>query len=161
MTRRFATTVLLLGSILPGCAVGPHYRTPTPEVPEAWHQATLQGLAPGDAEVQEWWQVFADDTLTSLIQRAADGNLDLRIAVLRIREARALRGVAVGELLPALSGSASYDRSKASANGPTAGSNGAQSDPPKNPDAPSPSKSVARCRSVTSTPAGVSDTMAA
>ncbi len=121
MRRCTATAVLLLGCILPGCAVGPRYRAPTPELPESWHQAAAEGLAPGNADVREWWQSFADDTLTSLIERAAEGNLDLRMAVLRIREARALRGVAAGELLPSLAGRSSYQRSKASANGPMGG----------------------------------------
>jgi len=71
--------------------------------------------------VEQWWQVFADDTLSELIRQAAEGNRDVRIAVLRIREARALRSVASGELLPSLGGHGSYQRSKTSPNGPGAG----------------------------------------
>lgn len=118
---RFVLAILLLVCVLPGCAVGPGYRHPDTRLPENWHEASENGLVAGEADVQEWWKTFNDDTLSSLIDRAAHGNLGVRIAVLRIREARALRGVAVGELLPSLSGSTSYDRSKASANGPAAG----------------------------------------
>jgi len=107
--------------LLSGCAVGPRYQPPTLEVPEAWHEPAETGLAAGDADVQAWWQVFADDTLSSLIGRAAEGNLDLRMAVLRIRQARALRGVAAGGLLPTLAGQKSYQRYKASANGAMGG----------------------------------------
>jgi NodT family efflux transporter outer membrane factor (OMF) lipoprotein len=113
--------VLLLAGTLSGCAVGPRYRPPTPELPDRWHQAAAEGLAAGNASVETWWQVFEDETLSSLIKRAAEGNLDLRMAVLRIREARALRGVAAGELLPSLGGSGSYQRSKSSANSAMAG----------------------------------------
>lgn len=105
--------VVLMGA---GCAVGPNYRRPDPQLPERWHQATAEGAA----DVREWWQVFDDPMLTDLIGRAEAGNLDLRLAVLRIREARALRGVAAGELLPTLGGNGSYLRSKGSANGPAA-----------------------------------------
>jgi len=119
-TWRFTVAALLLGSTLSGCAVGPHYRPPTPELPDRWHEPAAEGLAAGDASLQAWWQVFEDETLSSLIKRAAEGNLDLRMAVLRIREARALRGVAAGELLPSLGGQGSYQRSKSSANGPLA-----------------------------------------
>lgn len=120
-TWRFAMVVLFLGSTLSGCAVGPRYRPPTPELPDRWHQAATEGLAAGNASVETWWQVFEDETLSSLIKRAAEENLDLRMAVLRIREARALRGVAAGELLPSLGGSGSYQRSKTSANSAMAG----------------------------------------
>jgi multidrug efflux system outer membrane protein len=118
MRRQTASATMLLGGLLAGCAVGPRYHAPQPDVPETWHQSATDGLAPGTADVQEWWHVFHDEQLASLIDRASAGNLDLRMAVLRIREARALRGVAAGALLPSLSGSGSYQRSRASANGP-------------------------------------------
>jgi len=114
-------TFSFLSGILTGCSVGPNYTAPTPELPEAWHQAMADGLARGDADVREWWQVFEDDTLSDLIRRAAEGNLDLRIAVLRIREARALRGIAAGELLPSLADQGAFHRSRSSANGPMGG----------------------------------------
>lgn len=114
---RFAMVVLFMGAALSGCAVGPHYRPPTPELPDGWHQAAVEGLAAGNASVETWWQAFEDETLSRLIKRAAEGNLDVRMAVLRIRQARALRGVAAGEFLPSLTGQGSYQRSKTSANG--------------------------------------------
>ncbi|MCO6439341.1 MAG: efflux transporter outer membrane subunit [Phycisphaerae bacterium] len=113
---RAAVLGLASALLLPGCAVGPDYRSPRTDVPVRWHQSASNGLAPGDASVELWWQVFDDDLLSDLIYRAAENNLDLRLAILRIREARALRGIAAGELLPALSGQGSYERSKASAN---------------------------------------------
>lgn len=100
-----------------GCSVGPGYRAPTPELPEAWHQTTTGGPAEENADLQEWWHVFEDDLLSDLIKRAAEGNLDLRLAVLRIREARALRNIAAGGLLPSLAGQGGWQRSRASANG--------------------------------------------
>jgi outer membrane protein, multidrug efflux system len=103
-----------------GCAVGPDYRAPDAQVPDKWSQSATQGLAEGKSNVQQWWQIFEDQELSSLIERAAAGNLDLRLAVLRVREARALRGVAVGALLPTLGNRAAYERAKASANGPGA-----------------------------------------
>ncbi len=111
-----------LGGIMAiaGCTVGPDYQAPDPRVPDQWHQSLADGLTAGTADVQRWWEVFADPQLSALIERAVEGNLDVRLAVLRIREARALRGVAAGELLPSLGGDAGYTRSKSSVNGPTA-----------------------------------------
>jgi len=109
---------LALALLLSGCAVGPNYRAPQIELSREWHQSTTDGLAAGEANVEAWWQVFDDALLSDLIRRAADNNRDLRLAILRVREARAMRGIAAGELLPTLSGRGSYQRSKASANGP-------------------------------------------
>ncbi len=103
-----------------GCSVGPDYRPPSPQVADQWHEPAIQGLADGQADVSQWWRVFEDQQLSQLIDRAAAGNRDRRLAMRRSREARALRGVAAGELLPTLGGQGSYLRAKASPNGPTA-----------------------------------------
>lgn len=120
LLRVTAATLLGVVVTMAGCTVGPDYRAPSPQVSEQWHQSATEGLQAGAADVQRWWGVFEDGQLSGLIERAVEGNLDLRLAVLRIREARALRGVAAGELLPSLGGDGSYSRSKGSANGPTA-----------------------------------------
>lgn len=117
---RKALTVFVASFAAAGCSVGPDYRAPSAQVPDRWHQSATQGLAEGKADAQQWWRVFEDQKLSELIERASAGNLDLRLAVLRIREARALRGVAAGELLPSLGGRGSYLRSKSSENGPMA-----------------------------------------
>jgi len=120
--RGHITSKLLLGAwLLSGCAVGPDYRAPEPEVPARWHQPAEDGLVAGDADVSEWWRLFQDDMLTDLIERAMKGNYDLRLATLRIREARATRSIAAGELLPSLTGQGSYRRSQASGQGLLAG----------------------------------------
>lgn len=113
-------TACLGVTVVAGCAVGPDYRPPDPQLPDQWHPSAMEGLKRGEPDLQEWWRMFGDPMLAELIDRAAAGNLDLRLAVLRIREARALRGVAAGALLPTLGGQATYLRSKASANGPAA-----------------------------------------
>jgi len=91
--------ILILG-LLQGCLVGPDYRQPEAELPDAWHQELTRGLATGEADLQTWWTVFSDPLLDSLIDRATEGNLDLRVALGRIMEARAFRGIATGQLLP-------------------------------------------------------------
>lgn len=102
-----------------GCKVGPDYRPPSTQaqMPDAWHEAAVRGLGRGQSEVQTWWSVFQDPTLTSLIERAGVDNLQLKEAVSRIREARAARGVATGELFPTVSANASYERARVSENG--------------------------------------------
>jgi NodT family efflux transporter outer membrane factor (OMF) lipoprotein len=65
------------------------------------------------AELTQWWRQFNDPTLTALVEGAVKTNLDLRLAEARLRQARATRGVALGGLWPAVSGSGSYQREHA------------------------------------------------
>lgn len=118
----FAVPVLSWVVLASGCMVGPDYRPPQTEVPARWHQEAAEGLAKGEADVQTWWRSFDDELLTRLIHQAGENNLDVRLAVLRIREARALRGIAAGELLPSLAGQGAWQRARASANGLMSGS---------------------------------------
>lgn len=71
-----------------------------------------KSLEPG--ALATWWKVLNDEQLNSLIDRAIAANLDLKIALERVREARALRGVAASEQYPDINANASYTRSQAS-----------------------------------------------
>lgn len=91
-------TGLALATVLAvaGCTVGPDYRAPDAPVNESWQQLS------GDAVAAEerWWGLFNDPALTALIESAYRQNLSLRIAGLRVIEARAARGIAVGRFFP-------------------------------------------------------------
>jgi NodT family efflux transporter outer membrane factor (OMF) lipoprotein len=60
-----------------------------------------------------WWTTLNDPTLTRLIQHALTGNLGLKEARSRVREARARRGISAAQQFPAIdaTGSASSSRS--------------------------------------------------
>ena len=73
------------------------------------------------AAVAAWWKNFSDPELDSLISRAAQSNLDLKIAQARVREARAEYGIAVGNLLPTVDASGSYARQRESQHQPLVG----------------------------------------
>ena len=64
-------------------------------------------------ERTHWWQKFNDPQLTALVEQALNANLDLQLAVARLRQARAARGVVAGGLWPAVNSSASYQRTNA------------------------------------------------
>jgi NodT family efflux transporter outer membrane factor (OMF) lipoprotein len=53
-----------------------------------------------EQDLAHWWSVFNDPTLDALIQNAYQQNLTLRVAGARILEARALLGIARGEIFP-------------------------------------------------------------
>ncbi|QWF71498.1 efflux transporter outer membrane subunit [Methylomonas paludis] len=89
--------VLLL---LAGCTVGPDFIKPAAETGEQWQDATDRQLNTASVEDQEWWKTFNDPILNQLIARAYLENLNLRVVGLRVLEARAQLGVAVGNLYP-------------------------------------------------------------
>ena len=68
---------------------------------------------------QDWKDYFNDPALRAWIAAALANNRDLRVAALRIEEARALYGVQRADRLPSVDGTAGYSRSRASDPGPS------------------------------------------
>lgn len=94
--------------VLAGCAVGPKYSRPDTQKREAYAQA------PSDSTTNEtdsitnlkWWEVYQDAALQSLIRIAVDSNLDLRVAIARVDEAKAILGYNQANMAPFLDYSA-------------------------------------------------------
>ena len=61
-----------------------------------------------------WWEVFQDPNLQLLIKKALIENKDLRIAVSRVREARARLGMTRADQFPAIDGKTSVQRNQTS-----------------------------------------------
>jgi multidrug efflux system outer membrane protein len=105
---------------LAGCAVGPDYHKPQTHAPADFGEtggAGARAEAPANAEqLAQWWTVFKDPELESLMERAAKNNRDLKTAISRVRQARAERDVAAGGLLPGVALTAGYNRSRGSKN---------------------------------------------
>jgi NodT family efflux transporter outer membrane factor (OMF) lipoprotein len=83
-----------------GFKVGPNYQTVAAPVSDMWIDDRATEINSGSEPFWDWWRVFNDSKLEELVQCAKAQNLTLREAGFRIEEARALRGVAVGNLFP-------------------------------------------------------------
>jgi multidrug efflux system outer membrane protein len=96
---------------LAGCvSVGPDYKTPN--TPPANVQ-NVDAARESHAQFQTtWWKQFNDPVLDALIQRAAKGSLDLRIAQARLAESRALLGTAKSGQIPTIDTSIDFQRSR-------------------------------------------------
>ncbi|MBK8978269.1 MAG: efflux transporter outer membrane subunit [Planctomycetes bacterium] len=79
-----------------GCRVGPDYAGPTADepLPERFRDADDPAFHGDPAALRRWWAVFDDELLTALIDKAVADNLDLRVALARVSEARARVGIA-------------------------------------------------------------------
>lgn len=112
--RHRLRTTLLLGLLsVAACAqVGPNYSAPDPQPPSGWHSDLSEGFSTGTADLSRWWTNFNDPVLSSLIEQAVAGNLDLQLAKARLQEARARVGVANSAEFPTLSANGSASRSR-------------------------------------------------
>ena len=108
--------------VLAGCTVGPNYHQPAVSTPAQWGEPMAGGETNSAVPVAAWWTNFHDAELNSLIDRAVQSNLDLRVAQARVREARAQYGIAVGNLWPTVDASGSFERQRQSQNQPLIGS---------------------------------------
>jgi multidrug efflux system outer membrane protein len=85
---------------LAGCAVGPNYRRPPVDSPAVFRgdsAATNTSFADLD-----WWGVYQDPALQSLVREAFTNNYDLRIAVSRVEQAQALAMQARSQFMPSV-----------------------------------------------------------
>src|SRR4051794_23636359 len=113
---------------LAGCTVGPNFQPPKTPMPDSWIDAKAAVATPpaqpgtstavsDAADLERWWAQFNDPILDSLIERGAAGNLNVRRAEARIRQARAGRIIAGSANLPTVDASASATRSRAGSSG--------------------------------------------
>lgn len=80
--------------------VGPDFVQPKARVPDKWQEADSAVDTQKSAEQIRWWESFGDPVLGKLIETAYQNNYNLKIAGLRVLEARAQLGIAVGTLYP-------------------------------------------------------------
>jgi NodT family efflux transporter outer membrane factor (OMF) lipoprotein len=95
--------IILIGLVLlfGGCAmVGPDYVLPTPPEPDKWIESEDPQLESKETDFNQWWTVFNDPVLNTLVETAYGQNLSLQIAGLRVLQARAQLGIAFGFQYP-------------------------------------------------------------
>jgi multidrug efflux system outer membrane protein len=102
-----------------GCKVGPNFKPPQTQVPEAWSGPLPPAPAEAGQDLALWWTQFNDPTLTSLIESAIESNLDLKLAEAGIRQARAARRIAASGLGPTVDAAGSFRRGQSPGPGGT------------------------------------------
>src|SRR5260221_6889067 len=113
IVRKFEVAALAIAIFTAGCMLGPNYRRPPAPVAVKWNEAGNVAVPESRAEYRDWWTLFNDPALISLIQTAYQQNLTLLTAGVRVLEARAQLGIALGEFFPQqqlLSAQVNYNR---------------------------------------------------
>jgi len=111
------TTLLVVSVTLAtaACTVGPNYKRPVVQIPDAYRSATpVDASSPRAASLgdQKWWDVFDDTALQALIATAVRQNFDVRIAAARMLQAQAQLGITRADQAPTVSGNAGAARER-------------------------------------------------
>jgi NodT family efflux transporter outer membrane factor (OMF) lipoprotein len=86
--------------LLAGCMVGPNYKEPSTRVEQEWTDPGHSSVKRGAPELTKWWETFNDPVLNDLVDRAYRNSPPLQAAAVRVLQAQAARGIAVGLLFP-------------------------------------------------------------
>ncbi|MEI6335454.1 MAG: efflux transporter outer membrane subunit [Methylococcaceae bacterium] len=97
----------LSATLLSACAVGPDYKLPATDTPQAFTHAANPKFSTKGIEVA-WWKLFKDKELTVLVDQTVQHNYDLQTARANLREARALYLEAGLNMAPIVSSHANY-----------------------------------------------------
>lgn len=94
---------------LTACSTLPDREATAPPLPPTWSDVET---AANDASLTDWWKGFNDPALDRLVAEGLANGPTVRLAALRIKEARALSRQTLGDFLPSITGQAggSYTR---------------------------------------------------
>ncbi len=101
---------------LASCMVGPDYRRPAVDAPDAFRYEEKDARDAADAD---WWKAFGDPTLDALIGEALARNLSVKIAVENIEQAAAVLTQVRSPLFPQVDYSGAGQRERVSERGAT------------------------------------------
>jgi outer membrane protein TolC len=83
-----------------GFKIGPNYQRPPVPLPPQWIDAADPLVRHGDPNLCSWWDVFDDPLLTKLVHDSFANNLTVKAAGFQILQAKEMRCIALGELMP-------------------------------------------------------------
>jgi len=101
MKRKSLYLLPLLALLLSGCKKGPDFVPPAPATPTEFRAAAEMGASVANTE---WWDLYQDPVLRSLITAGLENNRGIRESMARIVEARTGLTIARSDRLPKVNG---------------------------------------------------------
>lgn len=117
----------LLATLLLSACATPEFRQPAVETPTAFREsqayvaegadgARWKPAQPAEAQPRgQWWLAFEDPALTALVEEASANNANLSVAAARVRQARAIAGIAQADRVPQVGAGIGAQRARPSA----------------------------------------------
>lgn len=121
---------MMAAAVLLAACAAPDFQQPQIATPAAFKEAQVpavqtaqDGTRWSQAQVNyaerqargEWWLAFNDPTLTGLIGEATQANANLAVAAARVKQARAIAGIAEADRIPQVGVNVGGQRNRASA----------------------------------------------
>lgn len=103
MISRWGSFIIIL--LLSGCNHAPVYEYPDTDMPCEWQS----DIPYTETSSCTWWEHLEDPVLNELMLIAKEQNLDLKIAAMRVLQARAQANGKKGDLYPHIDASINYD----------------------------------------------------
>lgn len=88
---------------LAGCSTMPSRHATAPALPTGWEDAEIKGEP---ASLTDWWKGFGDASLDRLVAEGLADGTSVKLAALRLKEARALNSQTFSDFLPQFTGAA-------------------------------------------------------
>lgn len=112
-------TIFLWFSFLPlimGCMVGPNYTPPHTPMPPIYNEDRTNNTVPNDNDeaLVKWWMIFNDPFLDLLLDEAIHNNLDYRIALEQVCQARSQYWIQFTQILPEFDATSTASRFRSS-----------------------------------------------
>ena len=110
MIARFSA--IFVAFALGGCMLlGPNYKRPDLNLPGGYPET---GAAGGLSVPSDWWRLYNDGVLDSLVKSGLERNTDVRLAIARIEEAEGLLREANASFLPEIDANVNAGRARSS-----------------------------------------------
>ena len=109
---------ILIMLVVSACSVGREYQSPeTESLVQDRFLEQGQGRFLATEPIADWWRQFNDDQLTFLVEQALKYNLDVRIALANLQEARFLLGETKFDHFPTVEAQGNVSRQQQSKEG--------------------------------------------
>lgn len=100
-----------IAAIISGCAVGPDFISPKPDLPNEWKNKEQNSSV---EVLSRWWEKLDDPVLNALVEKALKQNKEIAIAVAQNEIFMAQLGIVKSNFLPQVNAGASMSRQELS-----------------------------------------------
>jgi len=114
--RSILYSLLTLTLSLSGCMVGPDYQAPKGTTSVQISSIVYPEVRFEQTDLSHWWDIFKDPQLSSLIRLGEQNNFDIKMALARVKEARAALGIESSGLYPEIDADGAVTWAKESEN---------------------------------------------
>lgn len=105
------TLLCMIAAIISGCAVGPDFISPKPDLPNEWKNKEQNSSV---EVLSRWWEKLNDPALNALVEKALKQNKEIAIAAAQNEIFMAQLGIAKSNYFPQVNAGASMSRQELS-----------------------------------------------